>query len=832
MRGVIAEAGGNEVFFIGACSEERKVVRATVVARGDESSVPALAQEAAVGDAVIHNHPSGLLHPSKPDLEIAGTLGSRGVGFFIIDNDCREVYAVVEPFAKEIIKPIDEAEAEAAFMPGGALAKMMAQIPGGYEPRPGQVEMAREVVRAFNEEKVAALEGGTGIGKSMAYLVPSLLWVLRNRERVVISTNTINLQQQLIEKDIPMLGRAFGEPFKAVLVKGRGNYLCLRKLDVALSEGDFMLEEKEKGDLAAIADWSLKTKEGSRSDLGFIPADDLWEKLSSESDNCMRLKCRHFSHCFFFRARREAASADLLVVNHHILLADIALRSVAGGSSEMAILPGYGRLVIDEGHNLEDGATSYFGSRVTRLGLLKTIGRLHHRRERDRGALPFLLAKMKGKRGAQAERVHAWRMLIEGQILSQKESASARVNDAFDALYFFGQRQTKPDTEEVKLRLTAETRKNIGWPDVEDAFGRLNFDLTKLVGSINSLCREINADGMGDKLGDPLLELKSTADRLEAAAAELEGLIKGGEGEGPNNKIVRWVEAPAKKGGRVIAVCGSPLNVATEIKERIYDRLKTVVITSATLTVKKRFDFIKRRIGLDLLPEERLVIRELPSPFDYKRQVIIGIPKDIPEPSSRDFSGALTDLVRESLSASRGRAFVLFTSFRLLRQTYSSLEPEMLSMGIHGMKQGDSPRHRLLEDFKKYPAAALFGTDSFWEGVDVMGEALSNVIITKLPFSVPDDPVIEARQEEIEASGGNPFMEYIVPQAVIKFRQGFGRLIRSKTDRGCIMVFDRRIVEKNYGREFLDSLPDGRVIVGSRAIVFDKAREFFEMEAV
>ncbi|MGA2193018.1 MAG: helicase C-terminal domain-containing protein, partial [Nitrospirota bacterium] len=739
------------------------------------------------------------------------------------NNPVTDVYAVVEPFAREVIKPLDPSEIEDALGPGGALSRALS----GYEVRPGQTAMAGEVVRAFNENRIAALEGGTGVGKSMAYLVPSLLWVLRNKERVVVSTNTINLQEQLIGKDIPLLGRVFAEQFKAVLVKGRGNYLCLRKLDMALSEADFLLEENEKENLSAITDWALTTKEGSRSDLGFAPGEDLWEKLSSETDSCMRLKCKHFSRCFFFRARREAASADLLVVNHHILLADIALRG-AIGSSDMAILPGYSRLIIDEGHNLEDGATSYFGARISRLGLLKMLGRLHHRKDRDRGTLPLIASRLKGRSPAAKEKAEGWRMLITHRLVPEKESAAARVNEAFDALYLFmaSGKKTRPDGKsEMKLRITDAARHRPGWDEIDGAFGRLNAELINLVRSLNSLHRELSDEKLSEHLAEPLVELKALSERLEGAAAELEGMLKGG-GEG----LVRWVEAPEKKAGRVISVCASPLNVASEIKERIYDRLKTVVVTSATLTVKKKFDFISRRIGLGLLPEGRLISGVFPSPFDFKSQVVIGIPKDIPDPADREFARMLPELVRDALGASRGRAFVLFTSFALMNQVYRELEPDMAKMGIRGMRQGEISRHRLLEDFRKYPAAALFGTDSFWEGVDVMGEALSNVIITKLPFSVPDDPVIQARQEEIEASGGNPFMEYIVPQAVIKFRQGFGRLIRSKTDRGCILVFDRRVVEKNYGREFLDSLPEGRVWAGPRSVVFGKIHEFFAPE--
>lgn len=826
IRDAIAEAGGNEVFFIGSCGPEKKVSRVVVAARGDDSAVPAVAMGASVGDVVIHNHPSGTLTPSGADLSIAATLGSRGVGFFIVDNAASEIYAVVEPFARESLKPLDDAEVASAFENDGPLSYTM----DGYEARPGQVAMALEVAHAFNDRKVAALEAGTGVGKSMAYLVPAINWALTNHERVVVSTNTINLQEQLIHKDIPLLARATGQEFKAVLVKGRANYLCRRRLDVALGEGELFSEGSEKDDLAALYEWSVKSREGSLSDLSFVPGEELWEKVRSEGDTCTRLKCGHFQRCFFFRARRDAAAADVLVVNHHILLADIALRSAEGGGSDTGILPGYTRLIIDEGHNLEDGATSYFGSWVSRLGLLKMLGRLHNKRERERGILPFLVRALSGGKGSFKARSDAWKNAIEGRALSEKDAASVLVNDAFDALYEFAKSRSRAETD-IKFRLKEGTSGLDGWAEVASAFGALGSGLARLARTLDSLRKEISQDAgdgvMAERLSGPLVELKAATDRLENVVSTLGTLIAGSDPD-----MVRWVEAPARKGGRVVSLCGSPLNVAGEIKERIFDRMATVVITSATLTVKQEFGFIKKRIGLDRLDGERVVTGIFPSPFDYASQMIIAIPTDIPDPAGAVFADALAALVRESLAASNGRAFVLFTSYGLLNKVYRMVEPALSGMGIRGLRQGESPRHRLLADFRTGGPAALFGTDSFWEGVDVAGDALSNVMITKLPFSVPDDPVIEARQEEIASGGGNPFMEYIVPQAVIKFRQGLGRLIRSRSDRGSIVLFDRRVVDKNYGREFLASLPGGSLAVGESAVVMKRLREFFATEMV
>jgi len=825
----ISEAGGNEVFFVGTCSAGRTVGSAAVAARGDDSAVPAIAMEASVGDVVIHNHPNGDLTPSKADLSIAATLGSRGVGFFIVNNSVEEVYAVVEPFSRESLSPVEGVEVGEVFSEGGPLSRLM----DGYEPREGQLGMSLEAAGAFNNNRVAALEAGTGVGKSFAYLVPAVIWAATNRERVVVSTNTINLQEQLVHKDLPLLSRAMPYDFKAVLVKGRSNYLCLRKLDVAMSEGGLLAEEKEQDELNALFAWSKKTREGSRSDLSFVPDNELWERVRSESDTCTRLKCRYFQHCFFFRARREAAAADILVVNHHILLADIALRHAEGGHPEAGILPGYRRLVIDEGHNLEDGATSYFGSRASRLGFLKLLGRLQHRRgERDGGLLPFFLHVLKGARGDMREKAQEWKKRTSARLLSEKQTASDMVEDAFDTLYGHVTGERLEDAGDVRLRLKDDTLASEGWAEVAAAFARLEEGAMALVRSVRKLVREAEAaagDGyMAERLSGPLVEMKALADRIEGYLANIDALIKPGEDDG----LVRWVEAPASRAGKVISICGSPLNVAQAIKERVYDTLSTVIITSATLTVKKDFRFLAGRTGLDLIEEGRLVTGIFPSPFDYKRQMVIGIPSDIPSPTSPEFASGLVGLIRRSVELSEGRAFVLFTSYGLLNRVHRELGPELVRLGFCVMRQGEEPRHRLINRFRRERRGVLLATDSFWEGVDVSGDALSNVIITKLPFSVPDDPVIEARQEEVAARGGNPFMEYVVPQAVIKFRQGFGRLIRTKTDRGSIMVFDRRVVEKSYGREFIGSLPEGTVIRGTREEVFGRVEEFFARGAV
>jgi ATP-dependent DNA helicase DinG len=429
-------------------------------------------------------------------------------------------------------------------------------------------------------------------------------------------------------------------------------------------------------------------------------------------------------------------------------------------------------------------------------------------------------------------KVQEWKSRTAGKLLTEKNSAADRVEELFDILYEFASDGRAEPTGDMKLRLKDETRARPGWSEVTGAFKRLEDGTMTLVRSIGKLCREADdaaGDGyMAERLSGPIIEMKALGERLEGYLSAMEALINPREDDG----LVRWIEAPANRGGRVISICGSPLNVAEAIKERVYDCLSTVIITSATLTVKNNFKFLSGRIGLDLLPGDRLMTGLFPSPFDYKNQMIIGIPSDIPNPTSPEFADALAGLVTRSVELSDGRAFVLFTSYGLLSKVHRQITPGLEAAGMSVMRQGDEPRHKLLERFKRDRYGVLFATDSFWEGVDVSGSALSNVIITKLPFSVPDDPVVEARQEEIAAKGGNAFMQYIVPQAVIKFRQGFGRLIRTRTDRGSIMVFDRRVIEKGYGREFIGSLPEGTVVRGQSDAVFGRVAEFFEEDKV
>jgi ATP-dependent DNA helicase DinG len=821
MREAIREAGGNEVFFLGRTDEAKVVIEAEPLARGNADAVAAIMIVTSFGDVVIHNHPSGVLTPSQADVEIASLLGNQGVGFYIVDNAVERCYQAVSPFARTAVERLSYPELERWYAPGGIMAEHLK----GYEHRSEQTRMAFAVAEAFNEDRIAVIEAGTGIGKSLAYLLPAALWGLRNKERVVISTNTINLQEQLIKKDIPFLQQHGELEFRAVLVKGRNNYLCLRKLENVKAEPT-LFKDDASNELQTIIDWSSKTAEGCRSDLSVIPRDETWDEIACEADQCGRVKCPHYARCFFYKARREAAGADLLVVNHALLMADVAVRQETGYGST-AILPPFERIVFDEGHHLEDVATSFLSAQVSRNGLQRIMGKLQHPRKAQRGLLPFLSTQLSREVPEAMDDIYMEVAgILEGRLIPRRLDLTDAVNRSLDAIGIALATHLRKDAgsrEELKLRVTPAIYGTPLWIQVEER--------------INDLCREIGdyavalknflkaceklPDKVSEKLSGSLVDLKGVRGRLETAQVNLRFFVARDEG------FCRWFESKKTAKGLVIRLCSSPLEVAESLKKVVFDKFKTVVVTSATLAVGERFDYLKKRTGLSMIPGSRVSELLLASPFDYQRQTFVGIPTDIPEPVAAGFEPVLNEYLLQALGISQGRAFVLFTAYSLLSRTYTRLAEPLKKVGLTPMRQGEINRHLLLSQFKKGHNPVLFGTDSFWEGVDVKGKALEQVIITRLPFRVPTEPILEARAEHITAMGGDPFMEYTVPQAVIKFKQGFGRLIRSKEDRGAVLILDSRVLTKNYGKSFLRSLPDVRLVKGNGKEVFEAMGEFF-----
>ena len=816
IRREIAEADGNEVFFVGRLDEEGMVASVTVGARGNEEAVPVLMPHLHDAEVILHNHPpdsdgTSTTRPSSADLGIASRLGNQGIGFFIVDNEVDELYVVAEPVQTKEIVPLDEETLASDLGPGGALSRIYPL----FEERESQVGMLRQVCRAFNNDEICAAEAGTGVGKSLAYLLPALLWAVQNNERVVVSTNTINLQQQLVEKDIPLVKRVLGEDPKVVLVKGRGNYLCLHRLNEALDE--MGLFDERDPDLLSIREWARTTETGSRTDLSFYPSEETWSKVCSEADACLGLRCSHREGCFVLKARREASAAKVLVANHHLLFADLAFRMAGGGFDDPAVLPPFRRIVFDEAHNVEKAATSFFSQSFSRFVILRYLGRLYRRRKGGKvtGHFP-VLARLLGKSDLAKK--------VPELILAVQDRAE-EVDEAI--LGFLG------DQSEMLLEAGALP----GFRDaVGGTLGNLSFSIRELADAFDEVFEKLDSRATGtEKQKDT--DRDATVWDCRVQISRLSGIADVSDrfrhDEAGQNDIF-WLESMKSNRGstetqtRSVRLVITPLDIGPLMREAVFEPIKTAVFTSATLTVAGSFAFWAGRIGLSDAGEREPVFRTFPSPFNYREHVLLGVPTDAPAPDLPRHKEFLSRFITKALLASHGAGLVLFTSYSLLRDVYAAAQPELARAGIRLMKQGDDDRTRLLDSFRAERSSVLFATDSFWEGVDAPGETLQIVILCRLPFRVPSEPVLKARMAAIEERGGNPFGELSLPDAVVRMRQGFGRLMRRHSDTGVVLILDPRVVTKQYGKVFLESLPETRRSIEPAAEVLRAVTSFFE----
>ncbi|MCU6708318.1 ATP-dependent DNA helicase DinG [Paenibacillus sp. J5C_2022] len=669
----------------------------------------------------------------------------------------------------------------------------------GYEEREAQSRMFQEVHQSFEEGKHLLIEAGTGTGKSLGYLIPALYYSIRHHTKMVVSTHTINLQEQLRHRDLPLLAQVLPFPFKASILKGRGNYLCMRKFEHKLNARDYMAKGEDGITAASMVVWLSETETGDQEELNFSGRGaEFWSTVASDANSCLNRACPWFKRCYYHRAKHESNIADVCITNHSMLFTDV--------QADHRLLPAYNHLVIDEAHHVEEVAGKHLGTQVNYFTLISSLTRMQ--KDARSGILHTLRHKLRDDGDDHAE---AWVETIDDCIPKLGE-----LKEQWDKLFEFlfndiASVQAEGDGTLVKRLSTGETSEH--WQEAVAIEGNIHVELARMIKTLEKLIGDVKERSEEQSVQGVLTDLNGCLRDLSRLKDELRMMTKLEQED-----FVFWLEGNSAYRHRSIQLYAAPIDVSRKLQQYFFDTKESIVLTSATLTVKKTFQYAEEQLGLAGYEEKgKLRAVQLPSPFQYREQALVIVPRDFPllkgASYNDDYLNKLVRSLRDVASGTRGRMLVLFTSYRMLRSVYDPLKESLAEAGINVLGQGidSSNRTKLTRRFLQQPESVLLGTSSFWEGVDIPGESLICLAIVRLPFQPPSHPVLEAKAELLQRRNQNPFMKLSIPGAVIKFKQGFGRLVRSSQDKGIVIIYDTRVIETFYGKHFLYSLPGPKI---------------------
>lgn len=789
----LEEHNNKSMIFKATFDEDEKIQKPFFLSLYKKKSFEETLTKVGKNEVVIRTTKPNQLYPSDMELELSEELYTRrNIAYCLLSSDLDDFY-----FVQDIDRIfLEEIDIENYFAKDGILAKEIK----GFEYREEQEEMAQYIQDAINEDRKIIVEAGTGTGKTLAYLIPSIKWAVTNKKKVIIATNTINLQEQLLLKDIPLAKSIIKDEFSYVLVKGRNNYVCKRLfnelvLGKSIDIETFSMEAREQ--IEYILKWGNKTKTGDKAELPFEVYPDVWELVQSTTELCLGKKCPYRKECFYMKTRMEKMEADILISNHHVFFADLNVRAETDFDSEYLILPRYDMVIFDEAHNVESVARSYFSVEVSKISFTRLLNRIYqkkNRRKKEKSALIRVEDTVDEKNLEDSEQY-----IYLLNTLKEEISILQNIGDEyFDEIRKIYETNTEApikkslnNFEMTKSRFLENLREK------KDIFQSKLADFLNLMMSFNNVIDE-------EKDKNP--EVINFNNHLKMFKVYIDSFKFINSFEDDN--YIYWLDINSKRTNVILTA--TPLNIAQKLSTVLFDNLDRLVFASATIVVNGNFDYFKKSLGLD---EEDCIEAIIKSPFDYDEQMSVYIPSDIQDSENINaFVSDASKFILNILLKTNGKAFILFTSYTMLNQIYYSISKKLKDKGFEVFLHGDKPRSQIIKEFKEAENPILFGTTSFWEGVDVQGENLSNVIITKLPFLVPTDPVVSAISKKIEEDGGNSFMDFQLPEAIIKFKQGVGRLIRKKTDSGNIFILDNRILKKRYGSLFINALPSQKNI--------------------